>query len=248
MANGIASTTTNKRTDVFRAMSTRILGARYRQPLVCGFNTERTRMKRCLIFLAPVLLANLSCGRNAQVPKRQTDFAMRVAKILPAAWTLEENGSEVIIFRREPITKYGCVGLDLGWFHHPELLEKYVQEDGIRALYKIRLRRAAKMDASEYARLKAVNDQIPVSKSTFITNREFYEAEAMRSFDPRYRELPEFFDDSSSIYVETTLHPWECVHPISAAKECETIWNRLHTLFSLYSKDDYRRRFSFSAE
>lgn len=203
-------------------------------------------MKRCLIFLTPVLLATLACQRNNQVPKRQSDLAMRVGAILPADWTLEENGSEVVIFRREPIAKYGCVGLDLGSIHHPELLEKYVQDYGVRGLYKIRLRRVSKMDAAEYARLKAVNDQIAVSKSTVITNREFYEVDAMQSFDPRYRELPEFFDDSYSIYVETTLHPWECVHPVSAAKECETIWNRLHTLFSRYSKDDYHRRFSFS--
>lgn len=205
-------------------------------------------MKRCLIFLTPVLLAILSCQRNIRVPKRQSDLATRVGTILPATWTLEENGIEVIISRREPITRYGCVGLDLGWIRHAELLEKYVREYGDTGLYKIRLRRASKMDASEYARLKAVNDEIRVSKRTVIPSREFYEVGAIRSFDPRYRELPEFFDDTSSIYVQTTLHPWECVHPISAAKECHNTWNRLHTLFSLYSKDGHDRSFSFLPE
>ena len=173
---------------------------------------------------------------------------MRVGAILPATWALEENGSEVTIGRREPITTYGCVGLDLGWLHHPELLEELVHKNGIHDLYRIRLHRAPKMDVSEYARLKAANDQIRVSKSTVISKREFYEVDAMCSFDPHYHELPEFFDDSSSIYIEATLHPWVCVYPNSAAKECETIWNRLNTLFSRYSKNDYRRRFSFDME
>lgn len=113
-------------------------------------------MKRFLIFLTLVLLAVPSCQRKTQIAKRQSDLAARVGVILPATWTLEENGSEVIITRREPITRYGCVGLDLRWIRYPELLEKEVQENGVRDLYKIRLRRAPKIDASEYARLKAV--------------------------------------------------------------------------------------------
>ena len=67
----------------------------------------------------------------------------------------------------------------------------------------------------------------------------------MRSFDPRYRELPEYYDDTSSIYVETTAPVYECIHPNSVAEECESVRLKLDSLFSRYSKDTYRRMLAY---
>ena len=52
-----------------------------------------------------------------------------------------------------------------------------------------------KVEFAEYSRLKASNDQITVTKATVIQDREFYEHDALRSFDLRYRELPEYYDE-----------------------------------------------------
>ncbi|HEY2973147.1 MAG TPA: hypothetical protein VGJ48_11600 [Pyrinomonadaceae bacterium] len=80
-----------------------------------------------------------------------------------------------------------------------------------------------------------------MTKSSRIPAREFNEDEAMRSFHSRYRELPEYYDDSSSIYVETTSSLYECIYPNSVARECDTMRQRLDSLFSRYSKDSYRK-------
>ena len=52
----------------------------------------------------------------------------------------------------------------------------------------------------------------------------------MRSFDSRYHELPQYYDDSSSIYVETSAHPYQCIHPRAVAEECDMIRNRFHAI------------------
>jgi|SRR5215813_13563735 len=202
-------------------------------------------MKR-LVFLTVLSLAiSLSCARTTKVPQPPSQFASRIKSILPATWELVENGNEVIIRRKSPITRYDCLCLDLGWMHQPELLDKFVQESGVSADYKIRLHRATKLDTAEYARLLAINDQIRVSRGTVIPPREFYERDAMSSFDPKYRELPEYFDDTSSIYVETTLYPHDCIHPVSTAKEVEDVWKGLNSMFHPYSNNGYSRSFSF---
>src|SRR5258705_9573643 len=35
----------------------------------------------------------------------------------------------------------------------------------------------------------------------------------MLSFHPTYREQPIYYTEDSSIYVETTRRPWECIYP-----------------------------------
>ena len=136
---------------------------------------------------------------------------MRIGSALPQNWSLEESNGQIMISRKEPITSYGCIGLDLSWTKHPELLQKDLERNGVARDYKIRLRLAPKVSLEEYGQLKNSNSQITVTKSTVIQSREFYEDGAMQSFDSRYRELPEYYDKDSSVYVETTLHPWECI-------------------------------------
>ena len=62
----------------------------------------------------------------------------------------------------------------------------------------------------------------------------------MRSFDSRYRELPLYYDETSSIYVETTVHPHECMCPHAVAEECDKIRLALDSLFTRYSTDTHR--------
>ena len=102
--------------------------------------------------------------------------------------------------------------------------KQFVDRNAVMGTYRIRMRRTAKLDWSRiHIDSSALNDQIVVTKSTLITNREFYEDGAMRSFDSRYPELPQYYDDTSSIYVETTAHPYECIYPRAVAEECDMI-------------------------
>jgi hypothetical protein len=96
------------------------------------------------------------------------------------------------------------------------------------------------MGYGEYVRQKELNDQIRLSKGTQITSREFFEDEAMRSFDPTYRELPEYYDEDSSIYLETTLYPWDCVYPEAVAIDCVNVRKALDTLFQRYDASEVR--------
>jgi hypothetical protein len=207
---------------------------------------KSNRIRHSLILLGLVLLASiLSCGKAIQRPPPEPSaFAARVKSVLPPTWALEENSQDVIIRRQEPVTTYSCVGLDVNLLVHPDLLKQFVDTNGAKDDYQIRLRRTAKLDLSEYLRLKAANNQIVVNKGTIISSRQFYEDDAMRSFDSRYRELPEYYDDSASIYLETTMFPWDCIYPNSVAKECEIIRQKLDSLFSRYSRDDYPRTLS----
>jgi hypothetical protein len=200
-------------------------------------------MKYFLILSSSILLVNgFSCGKAVQGPRQErSEFASRIGSILPQGWTLQEGGGEVIISRQEPVTWYPCVALDVSLMRREDLFKEFVEKNGRSSDYRIRLRRAARLEPAEYARIKASNDQIVVNKSTMIPKREFFEDEAMRSFDSRYRELPEYYDDSSSIYVETTAGPYDCIYPNSVAKECDDIRERLDSLFSRYSKDSYRK-------
>jgi hypothetical protein len=129
----------------------------------------------------------------------------------------------------------------LSIFRHPDGLKQFVNTNGVTDTYQIRLRRGPTIDVSEYQRQKAVNNQIVVAKSTVMPNRKFLEDDAMRSYDSRYRELPEYYDDSSSIYLETNFGPYECIYPSVVARECESIRQKLDSLFRRYSLDNNPR-------
>lgn len=198
-----------------------------------------------LIIISLVLVVFAGCGKPAPPPGHQSELAIRIGWALPKNWRLEESKDQIIIARKEPVRIHGCVGLDLSWLRHPELLREDVEKYGVTSDYKIRLRIAPRMDLSEYARLEESNSQIRVTKSTIIPNREFFEDDAMRSFDPRYRQPPEYYDKDSSVYVETTLHPWECIYPGDVARECASVLQSLDSLFSRYPGSRSRRTLSW---
>jgi hypothetical protein len=129
--------------------------------------------------------------------------------------------------------------MDLALFRHPELLKDFVDRTGADLDYKIRLRFGPKMETQEYGRLKESNQKITVTKGTTISNREFYEDDAMQSYDPSYRELPEYFDDHQSIYLETNVPPGTCFYPHEVADECEDVLKNLDSLFMRYSEPNH---------
>jgi hypothetical protein len=196
-------------------------------------------MRHTLKWIAPLLLpVVVGCDKAPQAPvKQHGDYAMRIESVLPRNWELNESNGEIVLFRKEPITVYGCVGLDVDLLRHPDRMKEFIERYGRKQDYKVRLRMIPKVEFAEYWRLKTANDQITVTKSTMIQNREFYEHDAMRSFDPRYQELPEYYDDHSSVFLETTLHPWECVYPNEAAIESENVLHSLDSLFKLYGPE-----------
>jgi hypothetical protein len=206
-------------------------------------------MKYILILCSSLLLVTvISCRKAVQSPRKErSDFASRIEAVLPPTWTLQESGDEVIISRQDSVTWYPCVSLDVrDMALNKDRFLKFVERNGVTGNYRIRLRRTAKLDPLEYARLKRSNDQIVVTKETTIPiHPEFHEDEVMRSYDPRYRELPEYYDGASSIYVETTAPVYECIYPNSAAQECDTVRLKLDLLFTRYSKDNYRRTLTY---
>jgi hypothetical protein len=171
----------------------------------------------------------------------RSNNALRIGAVLPGNWELSETNNEILLVRKEQIRIYGCVGLDVSLFNHPDLFKEDVEKTGFDDDYKIRLRFARKVEPEEYLRLKETNDRIRVEKSTQIENREFFEDDAMRSFDPIYRELPEYYDEHSGIYLETTLFPWHCVYPEEVAIECANVRKELDSLFLRYSPADSNR-------
>jgi hypothetical protein len=201
-----------------------------------------------LTILSITLLTLLGCGKDPSPQASEHDkLVKKIRQALPRSWDLAESAGQILVFRKEPIRSHGCVGLDLGWVRHTELLRKDVEENGVTQDFKIRLLLRPKLDSAEYARIKAVNDQINVTKSTMIQGREFYEYDAMRSFDPRYRELPQYFTTDSSIYLQTTLDPWACIYPPEVARECEQVLQTLDTFFTRYPDAKSRTRWSWMA-
>jgi len=187
-----------------------------------------------IIFL---LLAGLGgCGRKADplLQMRELDLATRIRWVLPPNWTLEEHNQQFIISRKDPVRSHGCVGLDLSWMRHRELLKQFVDEWGSDVNYKIRLRLGPRVDMIQHAQLTESNSKIRVMKGTVIPQREFYESEALRSYDPSYRQLPDYYDKDLSIYVESNLHPWECIYPDAVARECQSVLTGLDLIFSRY--------------
>jgi hypothetical protein len=198
-----------------------------------------------IVFVVVVLAILSSCRKAAQKPSQtRSAFAAKIEAVLPTNWSLEENGQEVMIARKQPIIRWTCVALDLSLLQDPDRFEQYVKIHGLTDTYKIRLRRTPAIDMSEYQRQKAINAQIKVTKSTPVPDRTFLEDDAIRSYDSRYRELPEYYDDSSSIYFQTNLGPYECIHPNEVARECESIRQKLDSLFRRYATDDTPRALS----
>ena len=171
----------------------------------------------------------------------RSNYALRIGAVLPGNWDLSESNNEIVLVRKAQIRSYNCVGMDLALLGNLDLLKEHVDKFGFDEDYKIRLRLAPKMGYEEYLRQKEINDQIRVGKDTDIENREFFEDDSMRSFDPGYRELPEYFDEQSSIYLETTLYPWYCMFPEEVAIECRNVRGELDTLFQRYSVSEGRR-------
>jgi hypothetical protein len=159
---------------------------------------------------------------------------------LPGNWELSESNNEILLVRNQQIRTHGCIGLDVSMLGHADLFKEFVDKYGYDEDYKIRLRFAPKMGYEEYIRQKGINDLIRLSKGSHITPREFFEDDAMRSFDPSYRELPEYYDEDSSIYLETTLHPWACVYPEEVAIDCMNVRKALDTLFQRYDVSETR--------
>jgi len=199
-------------------------------------------MKYLVSLLSSILAVNvLSCGKVLEVPHQErSEFASRIAGILPPTWAVQERSSEVIIYRQDPVRLFNCVNLDVSLMRDQDRFKQFVDRNCVTSNYRIRMRRASKLESAEYTRLKALNDQIIVTRGTLISSREFYEDDAMRSFDSRYHELPLYYDGTSSIYLETTVHPYECVYPRAVAEECDKIRLALDSLFSRYSTDSHR--------
>ena len=171
----------------------------------------------------------------------RSDSALRIGAVLPGKWELSENNNEILLVRKEQIRTHGCMGLDIALLRDADAFKDFVDKSGYDQDYKIRLRFAPKIEYQEYARQKEINNQIRLSKSTQIANREFFEDDAMRSFDPTYRELPEYYDEHSSIYLESTLYPWDCVYPEEVAIESVNVRRQLDVLFHRYSASEGRR-------
>ena len=178
-------------------------------------------------------------------PNEVDGLALRLQREIPATWSVEKSGNEIIVSRKEPVRVHNCVNLDLSWMRHPEMLREFVDKEGATQPYKIRLRLIPKLDLAEYRRLKAVNDEIKITRGTVISNREFFEDDAMRSFDPSYRELPVYFTEDSSIYVESTLYPWDCIYPWKDASECEQVRLLVDSFFSRYPEAEIDHDFSW---
>lgn len=170
---------------------------------------------------------------------------MRVKSLLSQNWSLEESYGQIIVSRKDPVRTHGCIGLDLSWTRYPELLREHVEKYGVTRDYKIRLRSGSRVDLAEYARLLESNSQINVTKSTVIKDREYFEDGAMKSFDARYRQLPDYYDKDSSVYLETTLHPWECIYPGEVARECESVLQALDSIFTKYPETKNRQVLSW---
>jgi len=169
-----------------------------------------------------------------------SDHALRIGAVLPGNWDLSESDKEILLVRKAQIRSYSCIGMDLALLRDLDLLKEDVDKFGMDEDYKIRLRLAPKMGYEEYVRQTEINDLITLSKDTHITPREFFEDDAMRSFDPNYRELPEYYDEHSSIYLETTLFPSYCVFPEEVAIECVNVRTELDSLFQRYSVSERR--------
>lgn len=199
------------------------------------------------LVLALFLLTLISCEKDESIPRANEleALALRIGRELPVKWSVEKSENQIIVSRKEPIRTHGCVGLDVSWFKHPELLREFVERSGATRPYKIRLRFAPKLELAEYHRAYRVNDHIKVTKSTVIQDREFFEDDAMRSFDPSYRELPVYFTEDSSIYLETTRHPWECIYPTIDARECEQVLLTVDSFFARYPKAEIDKNFSW---
>lgn len=199
-------------------------------------------MKYLASLLSSILVVNvLSCRKVVEVPRQErSELASRIAVILPPTWAIQERSSEFIINRQNPVRLFNCINLDASLIRDEERFKQFIDRNGVTANYQIRLRRAAKLESSEYARLKALNDQIVVTRDTLISSRDFYADDAMRSSDSRYHELPLYYDETSSIYVETNVHPYECMYPHAVAEECDSVRLALDSLFTRYSTDTHR--------
>jgi hypothetical protein len=164
--------------------------------------------------------------------------ALRIGAVLPGNWELSESNQQILIFRDEPIWVYGCMSLDIGALREPSTMKQYIAENGESLDYRIRLLFVPKLAIEDYKRIKESNDKIQVTKLTFgrIPEHEFFERDVLKSFDPTYRELPEYYDGEFSIFLGTTRPVGVCIHPEEVADECANVKKALDSLFKRYSE------------
>ena len=206
-------------------------------------------MKHLLVVILALISPGVfGCQKATPLPTHHEELVIRIRSLLPANWELQQTNEEIVISRKDPVRTHGCICLDLSWAKHPELLRQDVEKYGVTRDYKIRLRSGSIVDPVEYARIKESNSQIKVTRDTVIQDREFFEDDAMNSFDPRYRQLPDYYDHHSSVYLETTLHPWECIYPGEVARECEHVLRALDSIFTKYPEVDNRRVLSWMGQ
>src|SRR5687767_16034650 len=98
-----------------------------------GTNSIRKKFVSSAFGIIWLLLVGLAgCGRTADplLQMRELDLATRVRWVLPPNWTLEEHDHELIISRKNPVKSHNCIGLDLSWMRHRELLKQFVDKSG----------------------------------------------------------------------------------------------------------------------
>ena len=123
--------------------------------------------KRVALLLVSILAVNVvSCARKNQVSQpARSEFATKISSVLPQGWHLQETGDEIIITRQGPVTFVSCVALDLAVLRDEERFKQYVDQNGAAGSHRIRVRRASRLDTTEYSRLSASNDRFMSPKA-----------------------------------------------------------------------------------
>ncbi len=57
--------------------------------------------------------------RHAAV-QPHSDYAKQIGAGLPGDWELNESDNQIVIFRKEPVRAYSCVGIDVALFRYPD--------------------------------------------------------------------------------------------------------------------------------
>jgi len=197
---------------------------RVNSDVMCSF----LNIARVLTLLLVSLLL-CDCSIKNRIVEPADDLAQietKIKSVLPAGWSLKREGKTFQLTRSENLWVYGSMQMDI---RAP--LEEWAKKYGTEVTYTITLRFAPRLPNEQYAQLKQerapyeriLNEGAPTIKEWERGVNEF-----------NARQLPIYFTDRYSIYVEKSDGYLERVYPESAGDECKQVIGSLDRLFHRY--------------
>lgn len=191
-------------------------------------------MRIALLFAGLLLLSVSSCSvqPRSDIPSPlgpDRDIEHKLRSILPEGWSLATHEDTFTLLRGEKVWLY----VQVGWDVRGESFEESVKRYGSLENYRIILRFAPRLSASEFEKLRLERE--PFARVLNEGGRS--KSEWGKAVEEFYKHrVPVYVTDNYSVFAEKSDDYPVKIYPESVTAECKRVLASLDALFPRYEK------------